>query len=109
MNFVFGTVYVFIALMYFSGFNSISFKGLTGALYIGLFEMGLTYVLWLKALKLSSNTAVVSNLVYLSPFISLIVIRSVIGEKILLSTIIGLFLIICGIAVQHLSRKFMNK
>ncbi len=109
MNFVFGTAYVFIALMCFSGFNLIGFKGLTGALYIGLFEMGLTYVLWLKALKLSSNTAVVSNLVYLSPFISLIVIRSVIGEKILLSTIIGLFLIICGIAVQHLSRKFLNQ
>jgi len=108
LNFVFGTVYVLIALLYFSGFNSISINGLSGALYIGLFEMGLTYVLWLKALKLSSNTAAVSNLVYLSPFISLVVIRSVIGEKILLSTVVGLTLIIVGIIIQQFIRKLIN-
>ncbi len=105
LNFIFGTVYVSLALVYFSGFSGINLKGLSGALYIGLFEMGLTYVIWLKALKLASNTAIISNLVYLSPFISLIIIRNVIGEKILLSTIAGLALIICGIAIQHFSRK----
>lgn len=105
LNFAFGTVYVLIALLCFSGFQSVSFEGIAGALYIGLFEMGLTYVIWLRALKLSSNTASVANLVYLSPFISLVVIRSVIGEKILVSTVIGLILIICGIGVQQLSRK----
>jgi drug/metabolite transporter (DMT)-like permease len=105
INFAFGSMYVLIALVCFSGFSSINIRGLSGALYIGLFEMGLTYVLWLKALKLSSNTATISNMVYLSPFISLIVIRSVIGEKILLSTVVGLVLIISGIAVQQFSRK----
>jgi len=34
LNFVFGTVYVLIALLYFSGFNSISINGLSGALYL---------------------------------------------------------------------------
>jgi drug/metabolite transporter (DMT)-like permease len=105
MNFIFGSMYVSLALFYYSGLDNISFKGLTGALYIGLFEMGLTYVLWLKALKYASNTAIISNLVYLSPFISLIIIRNVIGEKILFATVAGLALIICGIAVQHFSRK----
>jgi drug/metabolite transporter (DMT)-like permease len=106
MNFVFGSFYVLIALVIYSGFHPINVKGLAGAFYIGLFEMGLTYVLWLRALKLAPNTAIISNLVYLSPFISLIIIRNVIGEKILLSTVTGLALIICGIIVQHLSRKF---
>lgn len=103
LNFCFGTFYVLIPVLFFSGFTPVRWEGVFGALYIGLFEMGLTYVLWLKALTLSSNTAKVSNLVYLSPFISLIIIRNVIGEKILLTTIIGLTLIVAGILIQQLN------
>ncbi len=36
--------------------------------------MGITFIFWLKALKEAPNTATVSNLVFLSPFISLIII-----------------------------------
>lgn len=105
LNFIFGTIYIGLLLPFVSDFYPADFRGLIGALYIGLFEMGLTFVIWLKALKLAQNTAIMSNLVYLSPFISLLIIRSVIGEKILFSTVIGLSLIILGIIVQHLSRK----
>jgi len=105
LNFIFGTIYIGLLIPFVSEFYPVNFKGLLGALYIGLFEMGLTFVIWLNALKLAKNTAIVSNLVYLSPFISLIIIRSVIGEKILFSTVVGLTLIIIGIIVQHLSRK----
>jgi drug/metabolite transporter (DMT)-like permease len=104
LNFCFGTFYVLIPCLIFSGFSSVRWEGLLGALYIGLFEMGITYVLWLKALTLSSNTAKVSNLVYLSPFLSLIIIRNVIGEKILLTTIAGLTLIVAGILIQQLNK-----
>lgn len=102
LNFLFGTIYILIVVIFFSDFR-LSMKGLAGALYIGLFEMGLTFFLWLKALKLSVNTAKVSNLVYLSPFISLIIIRNVIGEKILFSTIVGLGFIVAGIIIQKIS------
>jgi len=80
---------------------------LLGSAYIGLFEMSLTYFFWLMALKFSENTAKVSNLVYISPFISLIIIERVLGEKILISTIVGLTLIVAGILIQHFtgSRK----
>lgn len=101
VNFFFGTLFVLIPFLIFSGFDNISLKGIAGAAYIGLFEMGITFVLWLKALSLSSNTAKVSNLVYLSPFISLMIIHSVIGERILLSTVFGLLLIITGILIQQ--------
>ena len=103
-NFLFGTTYILIVVIFFSDFH-LSMKGLAGAIYIGIFEMGLTFFLWLKALKLSVNTAKVSNLVYLSPFISLIIIRNVVGEKILVATIIGLVFIICGIIIQRLYSK----
>jgi drug/metabolite transporter (DMT)-like permease len=103
VNFMFGTIYILITVLVFSDFRNIRFNGIIGAAYIGLFEMGITYFLWLKALKLSINTARVANLVYISPFISLMIIRNVVGEKILVSTVIGLVFIISGIIIQQIS------
>jgi drug/metabolite transporter (DMT)-like permease len=105
LNFCFGTFYVLIAFLLFSNFHHSVWPGIAGAVYIGLFEMGITFVFWLKALTLSLNTAKVTNLVYLSPFISLLIIKNVIGEKILFSTILGLMLIVTGILVQQVIRK----
>lgn len=108
VNFAFGTIYILIVVLLFSDFREIQLKGVLGSVYIGLFEMGITYFLWLKALKLSINTAKVSNLVYISPFISLMIIRNVVGEKILVSTIIGLVFIISGIIIQQFSSTRKN-
>jgi drug/metabolite transporter (DMT)-like permease len=77
--------------------------GLFGATYVGIFEMGITFVIWLKALKFSKTTAHVSNLIYLSPFLSLVFIYLFVGEQILLSTVIGLILIVVGIFIQQYS------
>ncbi len=73
--------------------------GVLGATYIGIFEMGITFVIWLKALKFSQTTARVSNLIYLSPFLSLVFIYFLVGEQMLFSTVIGLILIVVGIFV----------
>ena len=62
--------------------------------YIGLFEMGLTFVLWLSALQLATTTARITNLVYLTPFLSLCFLRLVIGEPIHPATAAGLALIV---------------
>jgi drug/metabolite transporter (DMT)-like permease len=62
--------------------------------------MGITFVLWLKALAGAETTAHVGNLVYLSPFFSLIFIGLVVGEAVELSTVAGLALIVAGIALQ---------
>ncbi|MEZ5084391.1 MAG: DMT family transporter [Bacteroidales bacterium] len=105
LNFSFGTIYIFIAILLFSDFSPVSVKGLLGSLYIGIFEMGITYFLWLMAMKNSENTAKIGNLVYLSPFISLIIIHFVLNEKILLSTFIGLVFIVSGIIIQYIEGK----
>jgi len=63
-------------------------------------------VLWLKALKFSENTARVANLIFLSPFLSLLFIRLLVGEEILLSTLAGLVLIVAGLILQQFGRKF---
>ena len=76
-------------------------KGLLGSIYIGIFEMGLTFLLWLKALQITNNTARLSNLVFLSPFISLFFISIFVGETIALSTFVGLLLIVLGILLSQ--------
>ena len=101
MNFLFGMVYITIYL----AIKGISFvppeKGLLGSVYLGTFELGITFVIWLNALSKSETTAKVSQLIYLSPFISLFFIQFVAGEKIITPTIIGLVLIITGIFLQQ--------
>ncbi|BBD07843.1 DMT family transporter [Desulfovibrio ferrophilus] len=104
-NFACGTIYVLIATTLVSDVMVGDWRGLAGAAYVGVFEMGLTFVLWLKALKLSETTAKVGNLIFISPFVSLILIHFIVGEEILPSTIYGLMFIIAGIALQQIKRK----
>jgi len=101
LNFLFGFFYILLAKAVWWGFKAPPLRGLAGTAYIGLSEMGITFILWLKALRLSENTAKVSHLVYLSPFLSLIIIGLVVGEQILSSTVAGLCLIVTGIILQQ--------
>ena len=101
LNFCFGFIYIFLTLLFTDKIELLSWQGSIGAIYLGIFEMGITFILWLKALKLSSTTAKVSNLIYLSPFISLILIHFIVGETILFSTFIGLVFIVSGIILQQ--------
>lgn len=76
-------------------------QSLAAAAYIGIFEMGLAFVCWLTAMRLTSQTAKISNLIFLSPFISLILIYFLLGETIYPSTLIGLGFIIGGLLIQQ--------
>ena len=104
INFIFGFAYILIYVIVIKEEVVFTLEGMGGSLYVGLFEMGLTYVLWLKALQLSSTTAKVSNLVYISPFLSLIFVSIAVGETIYLYTIGGLVLIVGGIVLQRVVR-----
>lgn len=106
MNFVFGFFYLLIANVLFNKLAFPEIKGIIGIMYIGLFELGITYVLWRKALKYSETTAKVSNLIFLSPFLSLFFINIFVGEKILFSTVTGLVFIVGGILLQQYSQHF---
>ncbi len=76
--------------------------GLLGAVYVGIIEMGICFILWLMAMKLTDNTARISNLIFLSPFLSLVFIHFLLGEKILAATFIGLVLIVAGLLCQRI-------
>ena len=101
LNFCFGFLYILITVLIVKGLKIPSLQGIAGSVYLGFFEMGIPFVLWLQALKLSSTTAKVTNLIYLSPFLSLVIIHFAVGETILLSTFIGLIFIVGGIIFQQ--------
>jgi drug/metabolite transporter (DMT)-like permease len=79
------------------GISCIDFRGFLGTLYIGLFEMGITYVVWLTALRLASTTSEVGSYIYLTPFLALVFIGTAVGETIGITTVAGLMLVIAGI------------
>jgi drug/metabolite transporter (DMT)-like permease len=62
--------------------------------------MGLTFFLWIMALSLSKTTAKVGNFIYITPFLSLMIVSLVLKEKIHIATIFGLVLIVLGIVMQ---------
>ncbi|MFV0574267.1 MAG: DMT family transporter [Vibrio sp.] len=94
-------------LCWYQGYDwsHINSKGWLAVSYVGLFEMGITFVLWLTALKKTKNTARISNLIFLSPFISLMLLAQIIGETIYPSTIIGLVFILFGLVIQQIKFK----
>lgn len=95
-----------IGLSFYSGsWGSVPWQGWLAVSYVGLFEMGITFVLWLNALRLTNNTARISNLIFISPFISLLLLATIIGEEIHPSTLVGLVLIVCGLLIQQWKGK----
>lgn len=79
--------------------------GLLGAAYVGCFEMGISFFLWLQALKYTASAARISSLIFISPFISLILIHFIVGEDILPSTFYGLILIVVGLILQQVVKR----
>lgn len=101
LNFVFAFPFVLAATALFSTIDISPQVGLFGALYVGIFEMGITFVLWLKALKLSSTTAKVGTLIFFAPFLSLVFIHFLVDEHIRFSTVVGLVFIVAGTLLQQ--------
>ena len=103
LGFLLSLPFTFVATALLADFNFDSVEGILGAIYIGLFEMGISFILWLMAIKLATNTAQVSNLIFISPFISLFLLSRIVGEEIHPSTFIGLVTIIVGLVIQQIN------
>jgi len=106
LNFVFGSFYLIITMVIVGKWPfADKIRGSLGAVYIGIFEMGITFFLWLKALQMAPTTAKVSNLVYLAPFLSLIFVHYILHEPVYYTTPLGLIMIISGIFIQNKRSK----
>ena len=104
VSFLFGSVYLLIGCL-FVEVQLHSLKGVLSSVYVGLFEMAIPFIFFGLALKKTDNPALINQLCYLSPFISLFIIQAVLGEPIYITTIVGLLLIIGGILFNEYSVK----
>lgn len=97
-----GALPLLLALLWWSGtpFPAL-WQGWAGGLYVGLFEMGLAFVLWMGAMKATNSTLRISSLIFLSPPLSLVLIWVIAGEPVKATTLIGLMLILFGLWLQR--------
>lgn len=68
-------------------------------LYNGLLVNGVSYLFWFRALE-HGDTFVVSNLLYLTPALSLPLVRLFLNESVEWSAVSGLIMIVFGILIQ---------
>lgn len=109
VNFTLGLPFILLYCGLTSGFSVAGWEALAGAAYVGVFEMGLAFVLWLYAMRLSNNASRIGNLIFLSPFLSLVFIHFILGEVILPSTYTGLALIVTGLVLQQLRGRHITE
>lgn len=110
LNFLFGLPFILAATLAFSSLPTLSWESIASAAYVGLFEMGISFALWLTALKYAAKadgggTARVANLIFLSPFLSLVFIHFIVGEHVRIATIFGLIFIIAGNILMQMAPK----
>jgi len=100
-GFTTGTLLILISCLLLGKLPSLGWQSISSMFYVGLFEMGLTFVFWLKAMELTEQTVKISNLIFLSPFASFIFINITLDEPIAATSVGGLLLIVTGIIYQH--------
>ena len=105
LNFLFASVYLLLGGWLKGGCLPASPEGWLTAAYVGIFEMGITFVLWLLAMQYSATTDRISNLVYVAPFLNLIIVNIVLDESIYRSTVLGIILLVSGIVIQNMRGK----
>jgi drug/metabolite transporter (DMT)-like permease len=105
LNFAIGFILLAPVVYFFSDFEIHLNKSFYAIIFTGIFEVGVTYVLWLKAMNLTTSNAKIGNLVFFAPFLSLVFIHFILKETIYITTFIGLIFIVAGVFVQQLDRK----
>jgi len=105
-GFCFGLLFTTVYGLIVGGIELPPTQAWPALIYVSLFEMSITFTLWLTALQLTSSAARIGNLIYITPFFSLLILNLVIGEDIHPATFIGLLLIVGSILFQgRLGRK----
>ncbi len=73
--------------------------------WVGLIEMGVTFLLWQVALSRTAHVGSMAQLIFLSPFVSLVLIDRVLGEAVQGSSVLALVLIVAGVTITRSSRS----
>jgi drug/metabolite transporter (DMT)-like permease len=109
LNFLFASLLLLVLGLLRGNLFAGSPLAFASAIYVGVFEMGLTFVLWLLAMQYAPTTDRISNLVFMAPFINLIFVRLVLNETIFMTTLYGIILLISGILLQNMLTRNAKK
>jgi drug/metabolite transporter (DMT)-like permease len=101
-SFLFALPFVAVACALGPGFPEPSPRALAYGAWVGAVEMGITFLLWQRALRLTANAGRIGALIFLSPFASLLLIAVVLGEQIHATSIVGLAIIVAGLALTRM-------
>ncbi len=93
--FVISLVYTLITKDSFT----LSFVQSAGMIWVGIFTTAIPFTTWALALA-KGDTAKISNLAYITPFLSLVWTSLILKEEFSIYSIIGLLIIVCGIFIQ---------
>jgi drug/metabolite transporter (DMT)-like permease len=96
-SFCLATPLVAIACALGPGWPTWSGPALAAGVWVGLVEMGFAFLLWQRAMRLTTHTARIGQLIFLSPFLSLVLIGTVLGEAIHVTSVGGLAVIVLGL------------
>ena len=99
-SFLCGSLYLIACIPIF-GLSVPNLNGLLAGMYVGGFEMAIPFICFGIAMRITSNPALINQLCYLSPFLSLFFIAMVLREPIVITTYIGLTLIVAGIVFNE--------
>lgn len=99
-SFLCGSLYLIASIPLF-GISIPNLSGLLAGMYVGGFEMAIPFICFGIAMRITSNPALINQLCYLSPFLSLFFIAMVLHEPIVITTYIGLVLIVAGIVFNE--------
>ena len=80
---------------------NLSTENMSAIVWVGLAEMAISFVFWLSALQRARSAAAISSLIFVSPFLSLVLLSTIAGEAIRPSTPIGLAFIVAGMLAQQ--------
>jgi len=98
-SFTFGSLFVGAFCLLGPGLPSLSVEVAAYGAWVGLIEMGITFLVWQHALRLTNNAGRIGQLIFLSPFISFAMIATVLGESIHATSLVGLAAIVAGLLI----------
>lgn len=95
VSFIISLIYIIIS----KDMIVIQVNQLIGLIWIGIFTSAIAFTSWALALE-KGDTVKISNLAYMTPFLSLIWTALILKEEINIYSILGLIVIILGIFIQ---------
>jgi len=100
-GFFVGTAAIGVVCGLTAGWPVLNLEHLAYGCWVGLVEMGITFLLWREALARTAFAARIGQLVFLSPFLSFVLIGRVLGETIQVSSVLGLAGIVGGLVIAR--------